>query len=120
MNFWENIKKDVQKGLKEGVEAVKEGSAVVKKKAEDLSSEAQKQYKIFNLKSKVHKLISELGGRVYALHTTTKDPFKHKGVQSIISKINKIEMQLAKLETGKKTPVKRTASGIKKRKKRQV
>lgn len=122
MTFWENVKKDLQKGLKEGVEAVKEGSAAVKKKAEDLSSEAQKQYKIFNMKAEVHKHIAELGGRVYDLHSKTKTPAANKGVQTIISKIKKIEIQLAKLETGKKAklPFKKAVSKKKSSKKKSV
>jgi len=115
MNFWEKITKDLQKGLQEGVDAVKEGVAVVKKKAEDLSGEAQKQYKIFELKSKVHKLISELGGRIYELHSKTKNPLNNKRVQSVISRIKKLEAQLSKLETGK-VPGRKAGSGRKTRK----
>jgi len=115
MNSWEKITKDLQKGLKEGVDAVKEGAAIIKKKAEDLSGEAQKQYKIFDLKSKMHTLTSELGGRIYELHSKTKDPLKNKRVQSVISKIKKLEEKLSKLETGK-TPGKKAGSGRKTRK----
>jgi gas vesicle protein len=112
MNSWERITKDLQKGLKEGVDAVKQGAAIIKKRAEDLSGEAQKQYKVFELKSNVHKLTSELGGRIYELHSKTGDPLKNKRVQSVISKIKKLEEKLSKLETGK-APGKKTRPGRK-------
>jgi len=39
MNLWDKVKKDVQKGLKEGMEYVKTGAGVVQKKAGELSDE---------------------------------------------------------------------------------
>ena len=43
MGLWETVKKDLQKGLKEGVAYVKEGAIVVKQKAEVLGEEAKRQ-----------------------------------------------------------------------------
>ena len=46
---WQSIKKDIQKGWKEGVAVVKEGSIVAKKKAGELTDEGKRRYKIFEL-----------------------------------------------------------------------
>ena len=37
MDFWENVKKDLQKGVKEGLDFLKEGAAIVKVKADELT-----------------------------------------------------------------------------------
>lgn len=98
MNFWENVKKDMQKGLKEGIVYLKEGAAIVKVKAEELTEEGKKRYKIFEMKTKVQKDISDLGGKVYDLISKNKNPLQDKVVKAIISRIKKFEMRIAKLE----------------------
>ena len=47
MDFWENVKKDLQKGVKEGLDFLKEGAAIVKVKADELTDEGKKRYKIY-------------------------------------------------------------------------
>jgi len=98
MNFWESVKKDMQRGIKEGIEAVKEGAVVVRKRAETLTEDAKKHYSIFELKTKVQKEITELGGSVYDLSSTSKNPLLDKKVKSIIDRIKKMEIQIRKLE----------------------
>jgi hypothetical protein len=48
VSFYQKVKKDVQKGIKEGVHLLKEGAAVVKVKAEELAEEGKRRYKILN------------------------------------------------------------------------
>ena len=43
MNFWDKIRRDVQRGLKEGLSAVKEGAAVAREKAEELTAEGARR-----------------------------------------------------------------------------
>jgi len=101
MDFYQKIKGDLQKGIKEGITVVKEGAAVVKEKVEELTEEGKKQYNIFLLKTKVQKEISELGGRIYDLSAKLKNPMVDKKVKALITRIKKLEAQVTRLE-GKK------------------
>lgn len=121
MSFWDNVKKDIQKGFKEGMAFVKEGATVVMEKAEELTEEGKKRYKIFELKTKVQKEITELGGKVYDLSSKRKNPLLDSKVKANISRIRKLELKIDKLEgrakkTAAKKPRKRvsTSKGRKK------
>lgn len=103
MSFWEKVKKDLQRGIKEGITAVKEGAAVVKGKVEELTEEGKRQYKIYALKTKVQKEIAELGGRVYDLSSKIKNPMLDRKVEAILSRIKKLEAQITKIEGKPKT-----------------
>ena len=98
MAFWDKVKKDLQKEIKAGVTMVREGAAVVKKKAGQFTEEGKKQYKIYELKSKVHEWIAELGGKVYELYSEVDNPMTDTTVRLIIARIKKLESQIAKLE----------------------
>src|SRR3972149_3785681 len=98
MNLWDKIRRDVQRGFKEGLNVVKEGAAVAREKAEELTEEGKRRYKIFDLKVKVQKEMSELGGNVYDLSDRVKNPLSDKKVKGIIGKIKKLETQIMKLE----------------------
>ena len=115
MNFWEKVEKDLQKEIKAGIAFLKESTAVIRKKAEELSEEGKRRQVIFQLKTNVRHEIAELGGRVYDLITTQDFPVKDKRVKAIAARIKKLETRLTKLEGKgktkgkvKKTPVKRT------------
>ena len=119
MDFWQKVKKDVQKGIKEGVEAMKEGVAAAREKAGEGSEEGKRRYKIFLLKTNVQKEISELGGKIYGLSANVKNPMLDSKVKAAIAKIRKIESEIVKLEkdaqqTVKKS-VKRVVAGTKKK-----
>lgn len=101
MDFYQKIKGDLQKGIKEGIAVVKEGAAVVKEKVEELTEEGKKQYNMFLLKTKVQREIAELGGRVYDLSVKLKNPMVDKKVKALITRIKKLEAQVTRLE-GKK------------------
>jgi len=110
VTFWDNVKKDLQKEIKAGVTMVKEGAAVVKKKAGELTEEGKNRYKIFELKNEVHKWIAELGGKVYELSSKVSNPKTDKTVKSIITRIRKLESQISKLEGKSKiVPKKKSA-----------
>lgn len=112
MSFWEKVKKDLQKGSKEVMSALKEGATVVREKAGELTDEGKRQYKIYDLKSKVQKEIGELGGKVYDLSSKVKNPMLDTKVKALISKIQKLELQISKIE-GNNTPGAKKATGAK-------
>jgi uncharacterized protein Yka (UPF0111/DUF47 family) len=106
MNFWDKIQKDMKKNIKEGLEFMKEGSTAVSQRLEKLTEEGKKKYKIFNLNMKVQEEFAKLGGQVYDLTTKkSKNPLGNRKVNSIISKIDKLETQINRL---KKKSVKKT------------
>jgi hypothetical protein len=98
MDFWEMIKKDIQKSVKEGIVKVREGVTVAKAKAEELTKEGKRRIRILELKTKVQREISELGGRVYTISQKSKYLSSDKKVQSIITRIKKLEEKILKLE----------------------
>ena len=98
MDFWETIKRDIQKSLREGIVKVREGVTVAKAKAEELTEEGKKRIKILELKTKVQREIAELGGRVYTISQKTKNLSADRRVQSLITKIKKLEERITKLE----------------------
>ncbi len=118
MDFWESVKKDLQKGIKEGLDFLREGAAVVKVKAEELTDEGKKRFKIYEIKAKVQKDIADLGGRVYDLSLKNKNPMQDKKVKTIITRVKKFETRIARLEGKKvKAPKKTTIKPRKKPKK---
>ncbi len=102
MEFWEEVKKDVQKGIKEGMSMVKAGATLAAKKVDALTQEGKKRYQSFDLKTKVHNEIAELGARVYYLNKQEKITIEDSKAKTIINKIRKLEEKIANLE-GKKT-----------------
>jgi hypothetical protein len=111
MSFWEKIQEDLKKNIQEGLEIVKEGSTVFTDKIEQLTGEGKKKYKVFNLNMKVQDEFAKLGGQVYDLvHKKSKNPLGSKNVTATITKINKLESQINKLEgKGSKQAKKKTA-----------
>lgn len=102
MDFWEKVKKDIQKGIREGIGIVQEGVTVVKEKAGELTEEGKKRLRIFDLKTKVQREISELGGHVYDLSSRVRNPMVNAKVKAVVSRIKKLEAQIAKLEGRKR------------------
>lgn len=105
MAQWDEIKKDLQQGWKEGVVALKEGMLVVKKKAGEMTDEGKKQYKVLSLKASIQKAIHDLGNRVYSLLSsprTAKNAASDAKVKAIVVQIRKYERQISELEGGVK------------------
>jgi hypothetical protein len=95
---WDAIKKDLEKGLKEGLALVKEGAKVVGEKAGELTEEGKRQYKIVELKTKIQKALWDLGSRVYDLMgARAKNPATDAKVKEIVAQVKKYEGQLAAL-----------------------
>jgi hypothetical protein len=97
---WDVIKKDLQQGLEKGMAAMKKGAIVVQKKAEDLTEEGKRQYKVLTLKAKIHEAITDLGAKAYAIMsgTKSKNPALDAGVKDIMARIKDLETQIAILE----------------------
>lgn len=109
MDFWQKIKIDVRKGIKEGIGIVREGVTVVKTKAGELTEEGKRQLKIYELKTKVQREIAELGGKVYSLNSKMKNPMLDSKVKAVMGRIKKLEAQIVKIEDAKKKAPRRTA-----------
>lgn len=95
---WKKLKTDMEKGLKQGLLAVREGAMVARKRAGELSEEGKRQYKIMGLKAKVHQGISDLGARVYSVMSSRKNPALDARVKDIVAQVKKYESQIASLE----------------------
>lgn len=106
MDFWEKIKSDIQKGIREGIGIVKEGAIVVRAKAEELTEEGKKRLKVFELKTKVQRDLSELGGKVYAISAKGKNPLLDSKVKALITRVKKAEARIVTLEGKKAASVK--------------
>lgn len=109
MTFWEKIRKDVEKGVKDIEKGLKDGLTVIKKEAGVLAEEGKKKYKVFELKSKAQREMADLGGLVYGISGTGKDPLKDRRVKAAITKIKKMEAQISKLGGAKKKTTKKKA-----------
>jgi len=97
---WETIKKDLQEGLEKGVAAMKQGAIVVQKKAEILTEEGMRQYKVLTLKARIHEAITDLGAKVYSLMSSTKvkNPALNTAVKDVMVRIKDLEEQISILE----------------------
>ena len=101
--LFDKIKKDVKKGIEEGIAVVKEGAGVVSEKMGELTAEGKRQYKMYDLKAKIQSQMTVLGGRAYDVLDSKKSPAADSTVKAVYVKIKKLEEQLCKLEGGKET-----------------
>ncbi len=101
MSFWEKIKSDLEQGIVEGIDMVREGAAFVKKKTEELTEEGKRRVNLFELKIKVRQERTDLGGQVYDLRHQGESLFSDSEFRAIMDRIEKLENQIAELE-GKK------------------
>ncbi|NOY39662.1 MAG: hypothetical protein GXO95_05415 [Nitrospirae bacterium] len=115
MAFWDKLKKDIKKGIDEGLHAFMEGTTVIKKRAGTLSDDVKKKVKVFELKQKIQIHLTDLGGRVYEVALDKRrNPLTNEKVKAIVEKIKKIEGQIEKLETQTVKKATRTAKAGKK------
>jgi hypothetical protein len=114
----EKIKKDLQEGLEKGIAAMKQGAIVVQKKAEELTEEGKRQYKVLTLKARIHEAITDLGAKVYVVMSgaKVKNPALDAGVKDVIARIKDLEEQIAIFE-GKGSAVHRKAHSKARKKK---
>ncbi len=117
MGFWDTLRKDIRKGIDEGLEAFREGTKVLKQKTETMTEDIRNKVKAFEIRQKIQVDLTELGGRVYDLSSDRrKNPLRDEKVLKIIEKIRKAEERIAKLE-GKSTGRPRKKSSATSRKK---
>ncbi len=98
MSFWEKIKSDLEQGIVEGIDMLKEGAAFVKKKTEELTEEGRRRVNLFELKIKTRQEMTELGGRVYDLRHRDESLYSDSEVKAIMERIEKLEKQIGELE----------------------
>jgi len=114
MTFWDQVKKNLQQGVAEGIVVVRERAAIVseraghmaKKGAETFKAEARRVAKISKLRydrirltQQAQNKLAELGGRVYDL--SLKDPKKFRldlKSQKLIQEAKHIEGQIKKVD----------------------
>jgi hypothetical protein len=108
MSFWSKVKRDLQKGVDEGLAFVKEGAAVVMKKAEELTDEGKKRYVLYEMKAKVQKEIAELGGQVYDLSAKMKNPMHDTKIKEMLARIKRREDEILKIEGKQVSEAKKT------------
>jgi len=103
---WEKIKKELQNELEKGLGVIKNGAIVIQKKAEKLTEEGKRQYKMLSAKTKIHDAMRDLGAKVYMVMSgrRNKNPALDAGVKDIISHIKSLEAELAKLEGNTDAP----------------
>lgn len=101
--LFDKIKKDLKKGVEEGIAVVKEGASVVSAKMGELTAEGKRQYKMFDLKAKIQNQMTELGGRAYDILDNKKSPAADSKIKTVFVKIKNLEKQLRKLEGEKET-----------------
>ena len=101
--LFDKIKKDVKKGIEEGITVIKEGASVVSEKMGELTAEGKRQYRVYDLKAKIQGQMTVLGGRVYDVLGSKKSPSADSKVKEVFVKIKKLEEQLRKFEGGKET-----------------
>jgi hypothetical protein len=98
MGFLEKIQKDI----KEGLIIVKEGSALVSQRIEELTDEGRRKYKVLTINMKLQDEFAKLGNKVYGLRKKTGNPMMNKRIQAIISRIKILEEKLTALKKGRK------------------
>ncbi|HLG21682.1 MAG TPA: hypothetical protein VI382_02615 [Candidatus Manganitrophaceae bacterium] len=93
MTFWNKVKSDMRKGMKQGVSALKEGSNVAFEKAGQVAEVGKTRYQIFLLEQKTEKNFSEIGQRIYDLisENGSKNPLSDPLVKSKLAEAKKLE-----------------------------
>lgn len=98
MGFWETVQKDLQQGLREGIDAFREGAVYLRKKAEILTDEGKRQFKLAELRSNVQRELTELGGAVYDASGRMENPLLDRKVKASLNRVRKLEATLTRLQ----------------------
>ncbi|MFC1492912.1 hypothetical protein ACFL6O_03060 [candidate division KSB1 bacterium] len=90
--LWDNIKK----GLMDSAKMAKEGAHIAAEKAEELGKKSKIMIDISNVKRKIEKDFTELGGKVYHLvqEENVKDVSGNEEVQALMKSIKEHEEEL--------------------------
>lgn len=117
-DFWETLKKDLNKAWDEGMAAVKDGTRFAARKVDQLTQEGKKLYKVYDLKTEVHREMGELGGLVHSLQGEVENPYTDKRVTAILKKIDALKGRIAKLEASERKAAKKKKTAKKATKKK--
>lgn len=103
MDILGGLKKDIEDGIKQGVDAVKSTATMVKEKAEELTEKGKTQYRLYELKNKGQKQRAALGEKLRELVKTKKMKVTNEELKKLVSAIDKTDEAITKLE-GKAAP----------------
>ena len=104
MSFWDSIKNDASKNFSKNL---KEGYDKLRIKAEELTDEGKRKLKLYDLNSKVHKQMANLGGLVYNMKDGKANPLNDPKVIVCIERIAKLEVSISKIDDTKKPAAKK-------------
>ena len=98
MDIFGGFKKDIEDGIKQGVDAVKSTATMVKEKAEELTEKGKTQYRLYELKNKGQKQRAALGEKLRELVKTKKMKVANEELKKLLSAIDKTDEAITKLE----------------------
>jgi hypothetical protein len=104
MDILNGLKKDIEDGIKQGVDAVKSTATMVKEKAEELTEKGKTQYHLYELKNKGQKQRVTLGDKFRELVKTKKVKVSNEELKKLLSAIDKTDEAIAKLEGKESAP----------------
>ena len=92
--LWDSIKK----GLLDGAKTAKEGAQIAAEKAEELGKKSKVMLDISNIRRKIEKNFTELGGKAFHLihEEKVKDITGDADIKSLIKSIKTLEADLQK------------------------
>ncbi len=90
--LWDSVKKS----LKDGAKIAKEGATIAAEKAEEFSKKSKVMFDISNIKRKIEKSFTEIGGKAYHLivEENVKDISENEEVQTLLENVKKLEDEL--------------------------
>lgn len=98
MDIFGGFKKDIEDGIKQGVDAVKSTATMVKEKAEELTEKGKTQYHLYELKNKGQKQRAALGEKLRELVKTKKMKVANEELKKLLAAIDKTDEAITKLE----------------------
>jgi hypothetical protein len=99
MDILSGLKKDIEEGIKQGVDAVMSTATLVKEKAEELTEKGKTQYHIYELKNKLQKQLADLGGKLHQLAKAKKVKVSNQDLKKLLTGIDKTHAAISKLES---------------------
>ena len=115
MIFWQRVKNELERGVDEGIHMVKGSATFVKEKAHEVTEEGKQRLHLFELRTRVKREMAELGGHIYELKEKVKNPLSEEKVQNIMTRIRKMEDEIARIEGKTKEAVKKIPAKLKRK-----
>ncbi len=103
MDILSGLKKDIEEGIKQGVDAVRSTATLVKETAAELTEKGKTQYHIYELKNKLQKQLADLGGKLHQLAKAKKVKVSNQDLTKLLSAIDKTHAAITKLESKEPT-----------------